>query len=79
MKKNRILSAALFSVLLLGAVSCADDGNTPAADTDASTAASGSDTVQEDIFRPASFNAFGMDKEGQDYRACAAYGPMYKK
>ena len=20
-----------------------------------------------------------MDKEGQDYRACAAYGPMYKK
>ena len=33
----------------------------------------------EDIFRPASFNAFGMDKEGQDFRACAAYGPMYKK
>ena len=21
---------------------------------------------------------FGMDKEGQDYRACAAYGPLYK-
>lgn len=52
MKKNRILSAALLSVLLLGAVSCADDGRTSAADTDASTAASGSDTVQEDIFRP---------------------------
>ncbi len=35
--------------------------------------------VPEDkIFRPASFNAFGMDKEGQDYRACAAYGPLYK-
>ncbi len=34
---------------------------------------------EEDIFRPAAFNAFGMDKEGQDYRACAAYGPMYKK
>ena len=34
---------------------------------------------ENDIFRPASFNAFGMDKEGQDYRACAAYGPMYKK
>jgi len=33
---------------------------------------------QEKIFRPASWNAFGMDKEGQDYRACAAYGPMYK-
>lgn len=31
-----------------------------------------------DIFRPASFNAFGADKEGQDFRACAAYGPMYK-
>lgn len=30
------------------------------------------------IFRPASWNAFGMDKEGQDYRACAAYGPMYR-
>lgn len=24
-------------------------------------------------------NLFGMDKEGQDYRACAAYGPLYKK
>ncbi len=31
-----------------------------------------------DIFRPAAWNAFGMDKEGQDYRACAAYGPLYK-
>ncbi len=35
--------------------------------------------VPEDkILRPASWNAFGMDKEGQDYRACQAYGPMYK-
>lgn len=35
--------------------------------------------VPEDkIFRPASWNAFGMDKEGQDYRACAAYGPLYR-
>jgi len=35
--------------------------------------------VQEnEIFRPAAWNAFGMDKEGQDYRACAAYGPLYK-
>ena len=33
---------------------------------------------EEKIFRPASWNAFGMDKEGQDFRACAAYGPMYK-
>jgi len=32
----------------------------------------------EQIFRPAAWNAFGMDKEGQDYRACAAYGPMYR-
>lgn len=31
------------------------------------------------IFRPAAWNAFGMDKEGQDYRACATYGPVYGK
>ncbi len=31
------------------------------------------------IFRPAAWNAFGMDPEGADYRACRAYGPMYKK
>ncbi len=34
---------------------------------------------EEKIFRPAAWNAFGMDKEGQDYRACAAYGPLFKK
>lgn len=35
--------------------------------------------VEEDkIFRPAAWNAFGMDKEGADYRACANYGPIYK-
>jgi len=35
--------------------------------------------VDEDkIYRPACWNAFGMDKEGQDYRACNAYGPLYK-
>ncbi|MDE6693518.1 MAG: L-fucose isomerase [Muribaculaceae bacterium] len=33
---------------------------------------------EEKIFRPAAWNAFGMDKEGADYRACAAYGPIYK-
>lgn len=33
---------------------------------------------EEDIFRPACWGAFGQDKEGQDYRACQAYGPMYK-
>ncbi len=31
-----------------------------------------------DIFRPAAWNAFGMDFEGQDYRACQTYGPMYR-
>ena len=35
--------------------------------------------VDEDkIFRPAAWNAFGMDKEGADYRACEAYGPLFK-
>lgn len=33
---------------------------------------------EEKIFRPAAWNAFGMDKEGSDYRACNTYGPMYK-
>ena len=33
---------------------------------------------EKDIYRPAAWNAFGMDKEGQDYRACAVYGPLYK-
>ena len=33
---------------------------------------------EEDIFRPAAWNAFGMDKEGADYRACKNYGPLYK-
>ena len=33
---------------------------------------------EEDIFRPAAWNAFGMDKEGQDFRACQAYGPLYR-
>jgi len=30
------------------------------------------------IFRPSSWNAFGMDKESSDYRACQAFGPLYK-
>ena len=33
---------------------------------------------EEKIFRPASWKAFGMDKEGQDFRACAAFGPLYR-
>ena len=36
--------------------------------------------VPEDkIFRPAAWNAFGMDKEGADYRACQNFGPLFKK
>ena len=35
--------------------------------------------VEDDkIFRPAAWNAFGMDKEGADFRACKNYGPIYK-
>jgi len=30
------------------------------------------------IFRPSAWSAFGMDKEGADYRACQTYGPIYK-
>lgn len=34
--------------------------------------------VPEDhLFRPSAWSAFGSDKEGSDYRACAAYGPLY--
>ncbi|MDR3366824.1 MAG: L-fucose isomerase [Prevotellaceae bacterium] len=32
----------------------------------------------EDIYRPAAWAAFGMDKESADYRACQTYGAMYK-
>jgi len=32
----------------------------------------------EKIFRPSCWNAFGMDPEGADYRACSALGPLYK-
>ena len=36
--------------------------------------------VPEDkIFRPAAWNAFGMDKESADYRACQNFGPLFKK
>ncbi len=33
----------------------------------------------EKIFRPAVWNSFGSDPEGQDYRACAAFGASFKK
>ncbi len=32
----------------------------------------------EKVFRPAAWNAFGMDKEGADFRACKNFGPTYK-
>jgi L-fucose isomerase len=32
---------------------------------------------EENIFRPASWAAYGAGKEGADYRACKAYGPLY--
>lgn len=32
----------------------------------------------EKIFRPSAWASFGSDNEGADYRACAAYGPLYK-
>ena len=34
--------------------------------------------AEEKIFRPSSWNAFGMDKESSDYRACQTYGSLYK-
>ena len=30
------------------------------------------------VFRPSAWATFGSDNEGADYRACAAYGPLYK-
>ncbi|PWI32541.1 L-fucose isomerase [Vibrio albus] len=34
--------------------------------------------AEQDVFRPSAWNSFGMDKEGQDYRACANFGPLYR-
>lgn len=33
---------------------------------------------EKNIFRPSAWNGFGQDKEGQDYRACQNFGPLYK-
>jgi len=34
--------------------------------------------VDEDaIYRPTAWAALGMDKEGQDFRACSVFGPLY--
>lgn len=32
---------------------------------------------EERIFRPGAWNAFGMDLEGTDFRACQNFGPLY--
>ncbi len=32
---------------------------------------------EDQIFRPTYWNAFGMDPEGSDYRACEKLGPLY--
>ena len=35
--------------------------------------------ADEDIYRPHAWSAFDTkDLESVDYRACAAYGPLYK-
>jgi L-fucose isomerase len=31
----------------------------------------------DSIYRPSAWNAYGMDPEGSDYRACKTYGPLY--
>jgi len=33
--------------------------------------------ADDEIFRPSVWNAFGMEKEGADYRACDNFGPIY--
>ncbi|HBU12524.1 MAG TPA: L-fucose isomerase [Clostridiales bacterium] len=33
---------------------------------------------EEQIFRPAAWNAFGPDKASRDFNACRTYGPLYK-
>lgn len=33
---------------------------------------------EEEIFRPSAWNAFGMDQEGADFRACSNFGPLYR-
>ncbi len=33
---------------------------------------------EEQVYRPAAWNAFGMDIEGADYRACQSFGSLYR-
>lgn len=32
---------------------------------------------EDQLFRPATWSAFGSDPEGSDYRACTSFGPLY--
>lgn len=34
--------------------------------------------AEDKVFRPSAWSAFGMNREGADYRACEVYGPLYK-
>jgi L-fucose/D-arabinose isomerase len=34
--------------------------------------------AENDVLRPSAWSAFGMEPEGSDYRACQAYGALYK-
>jgi len=34
---------------------------------------------EEQVWRPSAWAAHGMDPEGQDYRACRNYGPLYRR
>lgn len=33
---------------------------------------------EDEIFRPAAWNHFGMNREGADFRACNTFGPLYR-
>lgn len=52
MKKNHIIFAALLSSLLLGLLSCGDEGDTSFKDDETNSAAQNIDTEQADVFRP---------------------------
>ncbi len=33
---------------------------------------------EEQVYRPSTWSAFGMEQEGADYRACQNFGPLYR-
>jgi L-fucose isomerase len=53
-------------------------GSGPFKDVYSVMAAWGANHGADQVYRPSYWNAFGMDTEGSDYRACEALGPMYK-